>query len=177
MNHDIRSPIANWTEANCSFAQVEEIVEEEGADGLPAQPDLKVQVSASFPQAEIFGVKLVNGHATQAVVSINNNEPEPVVVRAIGGALLDPASADIVRNLTVVKYNVEIPSGHNQSLTYNFATELHPQDLTLFLSAIVDRGQFAYQVPAFNGTVTVVEAPISIFDPQMYVFVALFLSR
>jgi hypothetical protein len=152
-----------------TIKQMEEIIEEGGADALPAQPELLVQVSASFPQSEIFGVKLVNGHATQAVVSINNNEAEPILVRLIGGALLAPESADIVRNLTSVKYNVEIPSGHNQSLTYNFATELHPQDLTLYLSAIVDRGQYAYQVPAFNGTVTVVEAPISLFDPQMYV--------
>lgn len=73
----------------------------------------------------------------------------------------------IVRNLTTVQYNVEVPAGTNQSLTYNFAQELYPQDLRLLLGAVVDRGAQAFQVPIHNSTVTVVEAPFSIFDPQM----------
>jgi len=117
-------------------------------------------------------VKLVNGHATQAVLSFANSEPEPVNVRVIGGSLwtLDtpgqPAS-HIVRNLTTTPYNVEVPAGTNQSLTFNFAQELHPQDLRLLLAAVVDKSEQAFQVTAFNGTVTVVEAPISLLDPQM----------
>jgi hypothetical protein len=145
--------------------QIEEVEE---LDSAPAQPKLNVQVSTSFPQAEVFGIKLVNGHATQAVLSINNLEPEPVLVRIVGGSLSDIPSGTTIRNLTSTQYNVEIPAGANQSLTYNFATELHPQDLLLSIGAIIDKGEYAFQIPAFNGTVAVVEAPVSIFDPQMY---------
>jgi len=146
---------------------VEEILDGEDLGAPPAQPQVNVHISTSFPQSEIFGVKLVNGHATQAVLSVSNQESEPVIVRLIGGSLLSTQSDTVVRNLTAVPYNVEIPSGSNQSLTYNFATELHPQDLRLSLAAVVNKGENVFHVPAFNGTVEVVEAPMSIFDPQM----------
>lgn len=154
---------------NCQV-QVEEIVKEPLA--ASSLPQLSVAVAASFPNSEIFGVKLVNGHATQAVLSFSNTEPEPVTIRMVGGSLWTvekpgAPAAHIVRNLTTVPYNVEVPAGTNQSLTFNFAQELHPQDLRLLLAAVVDKGVQAYQVPIFNSTVTVVEAPVSLLDPQM----------
>lgn len=133
-------------------------------------------MSASFPQAEVFGVKLINGHATQAVIDITNNEAEPVSVSIIGGALstLQPLpagslpSAGIIRNLTSTKYGVEIPAGEKQSLPYTFSTDMQPQDLRLQLIAVVSsQAGVIYQVQAYNETVSVVEAPTSFFDPQM----------
>jgi hypothetical protein len=112
-------------------------------------------------------VKLVNGHATQALLSVVNSEPEPVHVQLVGGSLWDIQGEGVIRNLTAMSYNVEVPAGQNQSLTYNFATELHPQDLRLYIGALVTKGELGYQISAFNGTVSVVEAPLSIFDPQM----------
>lgn len=122
-------------------------------------------------------MKLVNGHATQAVLDFTNNEDEAVRVAVIGGALstlqaLAPnshPSAGIVRNLTATRYEIEIPAGEKQSLPYTFTTDLHPQDLRLNLIAVVsDQKNAVYQVQAYNETVTVVDAPTSIFDPQMY---------
>lgn len=96
-----------------------------------------------------------------------NQDPEPVRVQFVGGSLWDLRTDENVRNLTTIPYNVDVPAGTNQSLTYNFATELHPQDLRLVIAALVTKGEFGYQISAFNGTVSVVEAPISFFDPQM----------
>jgi len=139
-------------------------------------PNINLNVRASFPQSEIFGVKLVNGHATQAVLSFENQEPEPIQVQFIGGQLWNTQFTQIVRNLTTTKYNVEIPAGSAETITYSFATELHPQDLTLHLIAVVnDHEENFYTVSAFNGTVSVVEAPMSIFDPQI-IFLYLFLA-
>jgi hypothetical protein len=80
-----------------------------------------------------------------------------------------PASgAAAIRNLTTQNFNLQIPAGKNQTVTYSFATELHPQDLKLLLAALVrDSKGVPYQIEAFNGTVSIVESPISIFDPQM----------
>jgi hypothetical protein len=135
-------------------------------------PKLAVSVAATFPEAEIFGIKLVNGKPTKALLSISNEEPEPVTVKFIGGVLwtppFDPQGSRIVRNLTATRYNVEIPAGEKQSLPYNFVTELHPQDLRLELAAIMsssDGKDFAIQ--AFNETISIVEPDTSIFDPQM----------
>ncbi|KAI9741558.1 MAG: hypothetical protein M1818_004364 [Claussenomyces sp. TS43310] len=157
---------------------------EEELQSPPTTPNLAVSVSASFPAAEVFGVKLVNGHATQALLDFTNNEAEPVIVALIAGALSTlqplppgvPESAGIVRNLTATKYGVEIPAGEKESLPYTFSTDMNPQDLRLHLVAVV-QGQEGgiYQVQAFNGTVSVVEPPTSFFDPQI-IFLYLFLA-
>lgn len=128
-----------------------------------------MKAQASFPASEIFGVKLVNGHPTQALIDFTNDEPNPVTVNFVGGSLwsLDEQSK-VVRNLTATRYGVEIPAGQKESISYSFATEMHPQDLRLNLATILSdsEGKF-FTVQAFNGTVSVVEPETSIFDPQM----------
>ena len=65
---------------------------------------------------------------------------------------------------------MEIPAGQSESISYNFATELQPQDLKLNLAAVVtDSEGTPSTLPAFNETVSIVEPDTSIFDPQMYV--------
>lgn len=94
----------------------------------------------------------------------------------IGGALSTlqqlPAGAHeslgIVRNLTATKYGVEIPPSEKATLPYSFAMDLNPQDLRLQIIAVVQSQDGAvYQVQAFNETVSVIEAPTSILDPQV----------
>ena len=81
---------------------------------------------------------------------------------------MSPQGQQLVRNLTTIRYNVEIPAGEKESLTYSFATEMHPQDLTLSLVSVLSNGEGQFfTMQAFNDTVSVVEAPTSIFDPQM----------
>jgi hypothetical protein len=164
--------LPNSKKLTSSCHQVEEELETPAAT-----PNLAVSVSASFPNAEVFGVKLINGHATQAVLDFTNNEAEPIQVALIGGALssLQPLAPDIhpsaaiVRNITATRYDVEIPAGEKQTLPYTFTTDLHPQDLRLNLIAVVSsRAGDVYQVQAYNETVSVVEAATSIFDPQMF---------
>jgi hypothetical protein len=151
-------------------AQSDEVVAEE-----PQTPNLKVSVSAKFPQSEIFGVKLINGHATQAVLDITNEEPEPISVAIIGGSLSQDAGDQlhVLRNLTAQRYSIEIPAGEAETVTYTFSTEMHPQDVRLNLVAVLkDNKDAFYTVSVYNETVTVVEAPTSFFDPQMYVYVS-----
>ena len=146
---------------------------DEEAELSPPPLGLAMKISTSFPNSEIFGIKLVNGHPTQALLSISNDEPEPVGLSFIGGNLwttaLNPQGRpQIIRNLTTTRYNVEIAPGQTDSISYNFVTELHPQDLRLNLAAVVtDSGGTPYTLQAFNETVSVVEADTSIFDPQV----------
>lgn len=138
---------------------------------------LRVSASVYFPDSEL-GVKLVNGRATQARVTVVNDEDAPMRVRLVGGSLwpldiVDIAagenSAKAVRNLTVVPLDTLVPaSGGNVTLPYGFGVDMMPRDLRLLLAAIVVDDEGAqYQIEAFNGTVSVVDAPISMFDPQM----------
>ncbi|KAJ5106692.1 hypothetical protein N7456_003367 [Penicillium angulare] len=135
-----------------------------------------VSAEASFPASEIFGIKLVNGHPTQAVIAITNDEPNPVTVNFIGGGLwTQEEESKAVRNLTATRYGVEIPANSKESVSYSFATEMHPQDLRLQIAAIMadSEGKF-FSVQAFDGSVSVVEPETSIFDPQI-IFLYLFL--
>jgi hypothetical protein len=124
----------------------------------------------------VFGVKLINGRATRASLDFINKESEPVQLAVIGGALvtLDPLpegahpNAGIIRNLTSTRYSVSIPSGGTHNVPYTFTTDMNPQDLRLQIMAIVQGEKGAiYQIQAFNETVSVVDPPTSIFDPQM----------
>jgi hypothetical protein len=145
-------------------------IEEEIDEDVAQTPNLKVSITTSFPQSEIFGVKLINGHPTQAVISIANSEPGPVSVALVGGSLYSiQGTPQILRNLTAQRYSIEVPAGEQESVTYSFATEMHPQDLRLQLVTVLkdDKDAF-YTMQIFNETVSVVEAPTSIFDPQMY---------
>lgn len=123
-------------------------------------------------------MKVINGHATKAILDFTNNEAEPVTVSFVGGALASlqqlpegahPSMA-IVRNLTATRYDTLIPAGGKQSLPYSFTTDMNPQDLRLSLLAVINsQAGNVYQVQAYNETVSVVEPATSIFDPQMCV--------
>lgn len=129
-----------------------------------------MSAQASFPDAEIFGVKLVNGHPTRALVSITNEESSPVTVNFLGGTLSTPdeEQSTVIRNLTATRYNVEIPAGQKEELPYSFVNEMHPQDLRLALASVVsDTEGNLFTVHAYNGTVSVVEPETSIFDPHV----------
>ncbi|CAF9914351.1 MAG: hypothetical protein GOMPHAMPRED_008138 [Gomphillus americanus] len=155
----------------------------DGKDELPNAKDLGVKVHTTFPQAEIFGVKLVNGQATQAQLTFTNTEAHPINVAFIGGALWGPdaktkgETSVIVRNLTSTRYHVPVPAGEEAILNYNFATELHPQELRLTIQSILtsDAGMI-YTLNAFNETVHIVEPDASLFDPQLIFLYLMLLS-
>ncbi|KAI9801593.1 MAG: hypothetical protein M1825_003272 [Sarcosagium campestre] len=155
------------------FAKTEEKVQSPSTTPL-----IDVSVSASFPNSEFFGIKLINGRPTQSLLSFTNNEANPVTVSLIGGSLWStsgPGASKIVRNLTTTKYNVAIPAGEKESLSYAFVTDLRPADLRLNLAGVVTDGKgVSYTVVAFNETVSIVEPDTSLLDPQI-IFLYLFL--
>lgn len=108
-------------------------------------------------------------------MSIENQETTPLTLGFIGGSLLTPVGVPgapnppvILRNLTTTRYGSSLPAGSSETFPYSFATEMLPQDLTLSLSAVIQNEKGSvYTYQFYNNTVSVVEAPSSIFDPQM----------
>lgn len=149
-----------------------EQVETQGAPGGGQSPNLAVKVSTTFPDSEIFGVKLVNGHPTTAVLSVSNQESHPLTVKFIGGSLWTPdvggAPSALIRNLSTTVYDGTVLAGQSESYNYKITTDMHPTDVRLNIAAMLadDKKNF-YTVSGYNETVSVVEAPTSIFDPQM----------
>lgn len=73
-----------------------------------------------------------------------------------------------MRNLTAVQYSLQIESGETKSIPYSFALDMMPQDVRLRLLAVFtnEKGDI-FQVPAYDGETSIVEAPTSFLDPQM----------
>ena len=63
---------------------------------------------------------------------------------------------------------MQIPAGEKESVSYSFATELHPQDLRLQLAVVLTNELgTTFTLSAFNETVSVVEPDASLFDLQL----------
>lgn len=53
-------------------------------------------------------------------------------------------------------------------LSYQFTTEMHPQDLILNLAMMLKTAEGRLvTLTAYNQTISIVEAPTSLLDPQM----------
>jgi hypothetical protein len=137
-------------------------------------PHVNADVSATFPDADIFGVKLVNGRPTKAVVTVANREKEPIQFAFIAGTLakpVTPAAPDaapvVLRNLTAVRYNLEVAAGETREVPFSFSLDMQPQDVTLQLTAVLSSKGSVFSVPVYSGPAAVVEPPTSFFDPQM----------
>lgn len=150
----------------------------------PKPAQLAADIKTTFPDADILGVHLVNGRPTKALVEVKNREGAPIKVAYLAGALVGtqplpadaPAYQAIVRNLTAVQYNLEIAAGEAKALPFSFMLDMQPQDVRLQLVAVVaDPKGNIVQLPAHNGTASIVEAPTSFFDPQI-IFLYLVLS-
>lgn len=143
-------------------------------DAAAAPPQLKAQITASFPDGELIGLRLINGKPTRAVVEVTNNEDGPIQVAFVSGTLfahkplLDDAPPSILHNLTASQYNLPVAAGESAQVPYAFALDMQPQDVRIQLLAVVtDSKGGIFPVTAYNGTASIVEAPTSFLDPQM----------
>ncbi|KAI5359164.1 Putative translocon-associated protein (TRAP), alpha subunit [Septoria linicola] len=175
----VEEVVADAEQPNIADLSLEEMQKLMGSENQ--QQPLKVTFNVQFPDAEIFGVKLVNGRPTRTLITVTNNEAEEVNVLAAVGGLYSPLNTagapdppQSVRNFTAAKYGKTIAPKSAETFTYAYQTVMQPQDLLLELKTVVSRGQNVFTSSVFRENVSVVEAPTSLLDPQI-IFLYLFL--
>ncbi|KAG6038332.1 hypothetical protein E4U41_004325 [Claviceps citrina] len=178
---------ADGTVVSCNFPGEARTRAEKNA-AAAAAPPLRATLKTTFPDADILGVRLVNGRPTTALVQVTNHEAGPIQVALLAGSVAKPEGElppekesegegrTILRNLTAVQYNHAVEPGETKSLTYSFVLDMQPQDVRLQLAAVVSSPDGAvHQLVAHQGPASVVEPPTSFLDPQI-IFLYLVLS-
>ncbi|KAF3914914.1 hypothetical protein ABW20_dc0107808 [Dactylellina cionopaga] len=140
--------------------------------------DFKAKVSLTFPDNESpLGITIVNGRVARLNLEVTNNELKPITVEGVGGLLRKNDRTDILRNLTTSRTLQVIPVGGVMNIPYSFVPNMHAQDVVLELVVMFspkDQGNKPVQYTAYNGTISVAEAPTSLLDPQilfLYLFI------
>ena len=88
-------------------------------------------------------------------------------MEAVGGSLWDSGKDVAVRNLTSKKLGAEVLKDQKLEIPYEFVNEMHPRDILLNLAMVLRFEGEIVTITAYNQTVTVVEAPTSLLDPQL----------
>lgn len=110
------------------------------------------------------------------MIDVTNNEEDYISVEFITGVLATlkqlppdaPPMAGIVKNLTTMSYGAKLAPGEKVSLPYSFAVDMFPQDVEVRLLAVASNSAGGvYQLQIGTNAASVVDPPISIFDPQM----------
>jgi hypothetical protein len=157
----------------------------------PEARDYNIKSHVTFP--DNAPQKLVNGVPTRMHVHVLNNEEGPVIVEFIGASLYDPATQKIVKNFTSAKvaktlegeqsvgrprdrergcfcaYIQRLMGERQLEHPYGIVTDLKEQDGELVVGVVMsvgDEGE-VITIQAYNGTVSIVEEELGVFDPQM----------
>ena len=115
-------------------------------------------------------VVIVNGILKMVNVTVVNREQESIGIQFIGGSLLDPITGENVRNLTQRVLSIELPKDQKTDIQYGILVDMHPKDLRLQLEMVLRTSEkMLITTTAYDSIVRVVEQPMSLLDPQLYV--------
>ncbi|KZT51756.1 hypothetical protein CALCODRAFT_476824 [Calocera cornea HHB12733] len=138
------------------------------------EPDVKV--TATFPEGNPFGL-VVNGQKNEMSMAVENASPKNITLVSFGGSFHDAVTEAFLRNTTARSVSgVVIPAAGKLTLPYVFHSEFKPKDLKLHLWVDYLDGKEKWRATAFEGIVTIVEPPSSLFDLQIWGAYALVLA-
>lgn len=136
--------------------------------------DISVDVTfpdgASAEASPADPVVIVNGILKKVNVAVVNHEQGPIGIEFIGGSLWDPVTGQNVRNLTQRVLSIELPKDQKTDIPYSILVDMHPKDLRFNLEMILRTPEKTlFTKTAYDSIVRVVEQPMSLLDPQLYV--------
>jgi len=139
--------------------------------------NLNITIDVTFPDdapaeaSQNVPVIIVNGISKRVNVAVVNYEEDTIGIQFLAGSLWDLETNVNVRNLTQQTFGVELQKGQRSDLPYNILVDMHPKDLRLNLQMVLRAPeQRLVTATAYNSAVSIVEQPMSLLDPQLYVY-------
>jgi len=130
-------------------------------DDTPAPPILKA--SGTFISDDLFP-SIVNGQRNVVSLRIENGSPNNVTIQSALGSLINPQTGNVIKNTSTTPYGFPLDSGGKITLPYSFFSEFKPSEVRFKVYVnYVEEGK-NLQLEAYDGLVTVVEPPSSLFD-------------
>ncbi|KAF9484328.1 hypothetical protein BDN70DRAFT_797794, partial [Pholiota conissans] len=126
----------------------------------------EVVATAAFPETNAFN-HIVNGEKNTITITVENKSGRNATLLSIGGALLNPDTNVVLKNLTSLKYGVPLLEELKLQIPFTFYSEFKPGDhrLNIWVEHSAEDG--TYKVEAYDSIVTVVEPALSIFDLKL----------
>ncbi|KAK9450572.1 uncharacterized protein V1518DRAFT_414179 [Limtongia smithiae] len=152
------------------------LAKDEAVDDIPAPT---FPITATFlgaDNADPGALPVLRNTFTATLeLEITNPEPADAVVQVVGGALYSLAKDGVtpaptpLENITAVRVGpvVLTPGGGAQVIPYSFTLDREPKDYFLRIGVLVEYDGALVQALAYNGTVVLVDPPLSFFDPQL----------
>jgi len=123
----------------------------------------QLTVTASFPEDNPFG-HVTNGEANAMSIYVENSSDQNITIIDVAGSFHQVDTDTLIKNTTALTYGVYLIPGTKITLPYAFHSELKPGDTRLHLWINHAVKGTKYRVSAYDSVITVVEAPLSIFD-------------
>ncbi|RPB29918.1 hypothetical protein L211DRAFT_844817 [Terfezia boudieri ATCC MYA-4762] len=145
--------------------------------------NMNISVDVTFPDdapaatSQNAPVVIVNSIPKKVNVAVVNHEKKTIGIQFLGGSLWDLETNANVRNLTKQVLAVELLKGQKANLPYTILVDMHPKHLRLNLQMILRSSeQKLVTATAYNSTVSIVEQPMSLLDPQLLFLYLVLLS-
>ncbi|TEB34714.1 hypothetical protein FA13DRAFT_1729360 [Coprinellus micaceus] len=129
--------------------------------------DPEVIATATFPEDNTFN-HIVNGQKNTITITLENKSNQNLTLLSVAGSLTHPDTNALVKNLTSIPFgNVLLAEKLKINIPYTFYSQFKPGDHRLNIWVQHSDGDKVYTVDAYESVITVIEAPLSIFDLKM----------
>ncbi|KAF8199652.1 hypothetical protein BJ912DRAFT_949819 [Pholiota molesta] len=121
--------------------------------------------TAAFPETNAFN-HVVNGEKNAITITVENKSGRNTTLLSVGGALLNPDTNVVLKNLTSLKYGVPLLEELKLQIPFTFYSE-YPGDhrLNIWVEHSTEDG--TDKIEAYDSIVTVVDPELSIFDLKL----------
>jgi len=123
----------------------------------------EIVATAAFLKENTFN-HVVNGEKNTLTVTVENKLDREVTLLNVAGALLHPDTNAVLKNLTILKYDVPLLENKKIQLPYTFHSEFRPGDHRLNIWVEHTSETENQRVEVYDSIVTIVDPALSILD-------------